>query len=153
MSSTFLSSSCRIPMGTVLYPNPHSVVMCTLFCTLLSLLPPGRARVYSLTSACLIFFLLRAIGACSKSDSTFMYSIIFIPKPLEKAFVLGLVKVLRFLDLYGDDDSVFTDDSYGDGQSTYRNDPPTLHHPPYNGFSGNSPQRWERSFLQSTPDR
>jgi hypothetical protein len=82
-----------------------------------------------------------------------MYSIIFILKTLEKAFVLGLVKVLRFLDLYGDDDSVFTDDSYGDGQSTYRNDPPTLHHPAYNGFSGNSPQRWERSFLQSTPDR
>lgn len=59
----------------------------------------------------------------------------------------------ELIDLYGDEDSVFTDDSYGDGQSTYRNDPPAQNPPRNGGVNGDSPQRWERNFLQSTPDR
>ena len=37
------------------------------------------------------------------------------------SFYGGSMGSQELLDMYGDEDSVFTDDSYGDGQSTYRN--------------------------------
>jgi hypothetical protein len=67
------------------------------------------------------------------------------PDPWETQHAIGIICCA---DLYGDEDSVFTDDSYGDGQSTYRNNEPAQQ------YGGNdSPRRWERSFLQSTPER
>jgi hypothetical protein len=70
---------------------------------------------------------------------------LLVPVPVRYLVTFGITCCA---DLYGDEDSVFTDDSYGDGQSTYRNNEPTQQH------GGNdSPRRWERSFLQSTPER